>query len=84
MRCPWATPKTKNIFLIRDLPYDKEFIDGQISSAHRGGAENFRNKEESENQWMGLKPVFAQIINWRLAEEIKIEKNKGNSKPNVF
>ena len=55
------------------LPYDKEFIDGQISRAHQGGAESFRNKEESENQWKGPKPIFAQIIYWWLAEEIKTE-----------
>ena len=62
---------TKFIHSKLDLPYDKEFIDGQISRAHRGGAENFRNEEEKENQWKGPKPIFAQIVNWQLAEEIK-------------
>ena len=64
---------TKFIHSKLDLPYDKEFIDGQISRAHRGGADNFRNEEESENQWKGPKPIFAQIVNWRLAEEVKTE-----------
>ena len=40
---------TKFIHSKLDLPYDKEFIDGQISRAHRGGADNFRNEEESKN-----------------------------------
>ena len=64
---------TKFIHSKLDLPYDKEFIDGEISRAHRGGADNFRNEEESENQWKGPKPIFAQIVNWQLAEEIKTE-----------
>ena len=65
---------TKFIHSKFDLPYDKEFIDGQISRAHRGEADNFRNEEESENQWKGPKPIFAQIVNWRLAEKIEIIK----------
>ena len=68
-----CTVLTKFIHSKLDLPYDKEFIDGQISRAHRGGADNFRNEGESENQWKGPKPIFAQIGNWRLAEEIKTE-----------
>ena len=62
---------TKFIHSRLDLPCGKEFIDGQISRAHRRGAENFRNEEECENQWKGPKPIFAQIVNWRLAGEIK-------------
>ena len=31
---------TKFIHSKLDLPYDKEFIDGQISRAHRGGTDN--------------------------------------------
>ena len=64
---------TKFIHSKLDLPYGKEFIDGQISRAHRGGTDNFRNEEESENQWKGPKPISAQIVNWRLAEEVKTE-----------
>ena len=64
---------TKSIHSKLDLAYDKEFIDRQISRAHRGGAEHFRNEEENENQWKGPKPIFAQIVNWQLAEEIKTE-----------
>ena len=60
-----CTVLTKFIHSKLDLPYDKEFIDGQISRAHRGGAENFRNAEESENQRKGPKPIFAQIVNWQ-------------------
>ena len=56
-----------------DLPYEKEFIDGQIIKAHRGRAEIFRKEEESENQWKGCNPILAQIVNCQLAEEIKTE-----------
>ena len=66
---------TKFIHSELDLPHDKEFIDGQISRAHRGVTDNFRN-EESENQWKGPKPIFVQIGNWWLAEEIKTESIK--------
>ena len=60
-----------------NLPYDKDFIDNQISRAHRGGADR-EDDGTIENQRKGPKPISAQFTNWRIAEEIKAEVIKSN------
>ena len=55
-----------------NLPYDQDTIDSQISRAHRGSEEKkSRNVVEDSNPRQGPKPVFAQFVNWRFAEEVK-------------
>ena len=51
-----------------DLPYSFEKIDFQISRAHRSTEQD---KDHSNKNQRSPKPIFAQFVNWRIAEEIR-------------
>ena len=53
-----------------NLPYTYEEIDMQISRAHWGTA---RDITQNNSKVCGPKPIFAQFVNWRVAEEVRIK-----------
>ena len=56
-----------------DLNYTYVEIDFHISRAHRGGDSNEEepNQEQYHQKKQGPKPIYAQFVNWRMAEEIR-------------
>ena len=67
----------------QDLTYSFEEIDFQISRAHRSTEQD---KDHSNKNHRVPKPIFAQFVNWRIAEEIRNRIIELNSKrrTNVF
>ena len=51
-----------------DLPYSFEKINFQISRAHRSTEQD---KDHSNKNQRSPKPIFAQFVNWCIAEEIR-------------
>lgn len=52
------------------LGYAYEEMDYHISRAHRGGANQEDTNQEAYHS-KGPKPIYAQFVNWRTAEEIR-------------
>ena len=50
-----------------NLPYTYDEIDMQISRAHQGSE---RDVTQNNNRVRGPKPIFAQLVNWRVAQEV--------------
>ena len=66
-----------------DLPYSFKEIDFQISRVHQSTEQD---KDHPNKNQRGPKPIFAQFVNWHIAEEIRnriIELNAKRRK-NVF
>ena len=67
------TCKTLSHFIISELniPYSYDDIDLLISRAHRGAEDQKDLEEYQTKNDKGPRPIFAELTNWRVVEEIR-------------
>ena len=67
------TCKTLSHFIISELniPYSYDDIDLLISRAHRGAEDQKDLEEYQTKNDKSPRPIFAQLTNWRVVEEIR-------------
>ena len=67
------TCKTLSHFIISELniPYSYDDIDLLISRTHRGAEDQKDLEEYQTKNDKSPRPIFAQLTNWRVVEEIR-------------